>query len=109
MTGITGVGRRQLSALFDFYTDKRRPEAGRRLAADLVAAGRAIRSKPEGGLECPQPYPELRQLGFRWRLVRVYWVAWTVMDGRAVITNILHTSADIGRRASASMDDVQDL
>lgn len=41
--------------------------------------------------------------------MRVYWVAWTVMDGRAVITNILHASADVGRRASASMDDVQDL
>jgi plasmid stabilization system protein ParE len=109
MIGITRSARRQIDDLLRFYIDEsERPDAARRLLSDLAGARKLIVKDSRQGLSYPRPYPALAKYGFRWARVRAYWIAWTLIDERPVITNVFHVSADIERRATPATDGIED-
>jgi plasmid stabilization system protein ParE len=106
---ITWAAQNQVEDLVRFYVvEKDRPDAARRLSEDLANAARSIQNNPEGGNLFPRPYPTLEWLAFRWLKSRIYWVSWRVMDGVPVVTNVLHASADLERRATGDIEGLRD-
>jgi plasmid stabilization system protein ParE len=99
---------RQVAELRAFYERKDRPEATRRLRADLADARRRIEANPAGGASYPRPYPSLARFGFRWIKARIYWISWQITADGPVVMNVLHDSADLEGRASPDTDTLQD-
>ena len=109
MTANTRAARQQIALLIRYYVDeKERPDAAYRLFEDLARARRQIDSDPSSGFMHPRPYPSLATMGFRWVNVRAYWVSWAIVEGRPVVTNVFHVSADIEGRATPDMDGIED-
>jgi len=87
-----------LSALFDHYEAKERPEAMRNLMEAMRDAWAEIERDPQGGLAAPRPYPELARPGTLWRHSRSYWVAYCRAP-RLAITAIFYDESDIPGRS----------
>jgi plasmid stabilization system protein ParE len=106
---ITWAAQNQVDDLLRFYLlTKRRPDAAKRLRADIASAVAMIEAAPDGGASFPRPYPELAWLAFRWVKSRIYWISWREIDGVPVITNVLHEAADLEGRASSDINTLRD-
>jgi plasmid stabilization system protein ParE len=86
-----------LTALFDHYDAKERPESMRNLMEAMREAWAEIERDPLGGLAAPRPYPELAAPGELWRHSRSYWVAYRRVP-RLAITGVFYDEADIPQR-----------
>jgi plasmid stabilization system protein ParE len=105
--GITAPARGQIDALFEFYLiTKDRPDAALRLVKDLATGRGLILANPTSGLAYPGPYRRLGHHGFLWRRVRIYWFAWSLIETRPVVTNVLHAAADIEGRVTSTIDGI---
>jgi plasmid stabilization system protein ParE len=83
-----------LARLTEHFEALDRLQAAQNLLQALDDAKRRIVAQPEASLPAPRPYPELGRHGFRWILVRHYWIAYTPTDP-PIITAIFHETANI--------------
>ena len=76
MIRLSPYARNQLDALIDYYVEKERLSALRKLDAALDRVMDEITQSPRAGLPAPRPYPELAVYGFLWVHVGSYWFAY---------------------------------
>jgi len=95
---LTADAAAQFDALLDYYMERNRDDAIRRLRVALGEALTKIDTVPDGGRTFPGPYRGIGRWPYRWIKVHRYWFAYAVEGGDSVITNIFFESADIENR-----------
>lgn len=84
----------QIDRLADFYEERGRASAIRRLDQALIAAERSIVSAPGRGLAAPRPYPGLARPGRLWIKANSYWIAYRP-DDPPTIVGVFYDRSDI--------------
>ncbi len=100
MARLTAEARVQVFALAGHFVARNRVEAADRLWDAVAAVLKRLSMANQIGRTYPSVYTELASAGQRWVKVHRYWFGYLVVEGEAVIVNVIDESADIPRRAN---------